>query len=169
MSGSSAGSRLSCGANPIDVKYIQKIMSKVKRSVGQDRYNWKMMCMSPETLDSLIESRETDRRFMTMEDGTRGTKKFMYQHQNDSLECYTSEYVPQKRLYVLPETKAGEKVLEFHGSDFDTVKANDMSDFHLKAASSGYVNTVVSYLQAIGVIIAKHPAAVAVLEDFTNT
>lgn len=169
MSGSNAGSRLDCGANPIDVKYIQKVMSKVKRAVGQDRYNWKMMIMAPETLDSLIESRETDRRFTTMEDGARGTKKFMYQHQNDSLECYTSEYVPQKRCYILPETKAGEKVLEFHGSDFDTVKANDMSDFHLKASSSGYVNTVVSYLQAIGVMLCKHPASVAVLENFTNS
>lgn len=169
MSGSNAGNQLDCGANPIDVKYVQKVMSQVKRAVGQDRYSWRMMTMSPETLDSLVESRETDRRFMTMEDGTRGTKKFMYQHQNDSLECYTTEYCPQKRLYILPETKAGEKVLEFHGSDFDTVKANDMSDFHLKASSSGYVNSVVSYLQAIGVLIAKHPASVAVLNNFTNT
>lgn len=170
MSGSTAGSRLNAGANPLDVKHIQKVMSKVKRQVGQDRYSWKMMIMAPESLDSLIESRETDRRFNTMEDATRGTKKFMYQHQNDSLECYTSEYVPQKRVYILPETKAGEKVMEFHGSDFDTVKANDMSDFHLKASSSGgYVNSVVSYLQAIGTMICKHPASVAVIEDFTNS
>lgn len=170
MQGATAASRLSAGANPLDVKHIQKVMSKVKRAVGQDRYNWKMMIMAPESLDSLIESRETDRRFNTMEDATRGTKKFMYQHQNDSLECYTSEYVPQKRVYILPETKAGEKVLEFHGSDFDTVKANDMSDFHLKsAAGGGYVNTVVSYLQAIGTMICKHPASIAVIEDFTNS
>ena len=93
----------------------------------------------------------------------------MYQHQNDSLECYTSEYVSQKRIYILPATKAGEKVLEFHGSDFETVKANDMSDFHLKASSTGYVNTVVSYLQAIGLMLCKHPASVAVLENFTNS
>lgn len=170
MQGATAGSRVSAAASPIDVKHIQKVMSKVKRQVGQDRYSWKMMTMAPETLDALIESRETDRRFTTMEDGARGTKKFMYQHQNDSLECYTSEYVPQKRIYILPETKAGEKVIEFHGSDFETVKANDMSDFHLKAASGGgYVNTMVSYLQAIGTMICKHPAAVAVIEDFTNS
>lgn len=170
MQGAQAASTVDCGGNPIDVKQIQKVMSKVKRAVGQDRYNWKMMIMAPESLDALIESRETDRRFTTMEDGTRGTKKFMYQHQNDSLECYTSEYVPQKRVYILPETKAGEKVLEFHGSDFDTVKANDMSDFHLKAASGGgYVNTVVSYLQAIGTMICKHPASIAVLNNFTNS
>lgn len=170
MSGPTSGTRYDAGANPIDVKYVQKIMSKVKVVVGQDRYSWKMMTMAPETLDSFIESRETDRRFTTMEDGARGTKKFMYQHQNDSLECYTSEYVPMKRLYVLPETKASEKVIEFHGSDFETVKAQGDSDFHLKASSSGgYVNTVVSYLSSIGVIICKHPAAIAVIENFSNT
>lgn len=169
MSGSAAGSSYDAGANPIDVKHIQKVMSQVKVAVGQDRYRWKMMSMAPETLDSLIESRETDRRFVTMQDATRGTSKFMYQHQNDSLECWTSEYCSPKRIYILPETKAAEKVLEFHGSDFETVKAQNMSDFHLKPSSSGYLNTVVSYLQAIGVIICKHPASVAIISNFTNT
>jgi hypothetical protein len=170
MSGALSGSRLDAGGNPIDVKYVQKAMSQVKVNVGQDRYSWKMMCMAPETLDSLIESRETDRRFMAAEDGKRGTKKFMYLHQNDELECYTSEYVPPKRIYILPETKAGEKVIEFHGSDFETVKAQGMGDFHLKPASAGgYVNTVVSYLQAIGVLVCKHPASIAVIHNFTNS
>lgn len=170
MSGSTAGSRLDCSANPIDVKYIQKAMDKVKIAVGQDRYKWKMMGMAPETHASLIESRETDRRFMTVEDNKRGVKFFAYVHGNDQLECVSSEYIPPKRIYILPETKAGEKVLEFHGSDFETVKSDGMGDFHLKPASSGgYVNTMVSYLQAIGVLIAKHPASVAVIENFTNS
>jgi len=170
MTGALSGSRTDAGANPIDVKYIQKAMDQVKVNVGQDRYSWKMMTMAPETQASLIESRETDRRFQTVEDNKRGVKVFAYVHGNDTLECYTSEYVPPKRLYILPETKAGEKVLEFHGSDFETVKAQGMGDFHLKPASSGgYVNTVVSYLQAIGVIVCKHPAAIAVVENFTNS
>ncbi len=171
MSGATAGSRVDAGANPIDVKWIQKAMDKVKVAVGQDRYKWKMMSMAPETQASLIESRETDRRFQTVEDNKRGIKFFAYVHGNDTLECYTSEYTPPKRIYILPEAKSGEKVLEFHGSDFETVKGQGMSDFNLKPASTGggYVNTMVSYLQAIGVLIAKHPAAVAVVENFTNT
>jgi hypothetical protein len=106
-----------------------------------------------------------------MEDAARGTKKFVYQHQNDSLECYTSEYCLPKRIYILPESKAGQKVLEFHGSDFKTVKAPGGSDFHLKPAASGggFVNTIVSYMQAIGVIVCKHPASVAVIRNFTNS
>lgn len=170
MSGATSGSRQDAGANPIDVKWIQKCMDKTKINVGQDRYSWKMMSMAPETQASLIESRETDRRFQTIEDNKRGLKMFAYVHGNDTLECYTTEYCPPKRIYILPETKAGEKVLEFHGSDFETVKAQGMGDFHLKPGSSGgYVNTVVSYLQAIGVLIAKHPAAVGVVENFTNS
>lgn len=168
MSGATAGTEFDAGANPVDVRHIQRAMSQVKVAVGQDQYSWKMMVQAPETLDSLIESREVDRRFTTMEDGARGTKKFMYQHQNDSLECYTSEYCMPKRMYILPESKAGQKVLEFHGSDFKTVKAPGGGDFHLKPSATGYVGTVVSYLQAIGVVICKHPASVAVIRNFTN-
>lgn len=169
MSGALAASRYSAGGNPIDVQHIQRAMSQVKVNVGQDQYTWKQMLMAPESLDSLIESREVDRRFNTMEDATRGTKKFVYQHQNDSLACDTSEYCLPKRIYILPESKAGQKVLEFHGSDFKTVKAPGGSDFHLKPSATGYVATVVSYLQSIGVIVAKHPASCAVIHNFTNS
>lgn len=169
MSGATSGTRFDAGANPLDVKHIQRVMSQAKVRVGQDRYTWKMMVQAPESLDALIESRETDRRFNSMEDATKGTKKFMYQHQNDSLECYTSEYCLPKRIFILPETKASEKVLEFHGSDFETVKAQGGDDFMLKPSSAGgHVNNVISYLQAVGVFICKHPASVAVIENFTN-
>lgn len=171
MSGATGGSRYNAAGNPIDVKHIQKVMDNTKRAVGQDRYRWKMMMMAPETHASLIESRETDRRFQSIEDNKRGVKYFAYVHGNDVLECNSSEYVPPKRLYIFPETKAGEKVIEFHGSDFETVKGQGMSDFHLKPAASGggHVNTMVSYLQAIAVLICKHPKAIAVVENFTNS
>ncbi len=170
MSGAFAGTRQDCKGNPIDVKFIQKVMDKAKVSVGQDRYRWKIMEMAPETHASLIESRETDRRFQTVEDNKRGVKYFAYIHGNDVLECASSEYCPPKRLYIFPESKAGEKVLEYHGSDFATVKGPGMADWHLKpSASGGYVNTMQSFLQAVGVMIAKHPAAVAVCENFVNT
>ena len=169
MSGATAGSQIDAGGNPIDVKYIQKALDKVKVVVGQDRYKWKLMSMSPETQAALIESRETDRRFMTVDDNKRGVKFFAYVHGNDTVEAYTSEYVPQKRIYFLPEAKSSEKVIEFWGTDFETVKAQGMSDFHLKPGSSGYVNTVTSFLQSIGVIICRHPAAIASVTNFSNT
>jgi hypothetical protein len=169
MSGATGGSRFDAGGNPLDVKHIQKLMDQVKLSVGQDRYRWKALNMAPESHASLIESRETDRRFQTIEDNKRGVKYFAYVHGNDVLECVTSEFVPQNRIYVMPETKAGEKVLEYHGSDFETVKGQDMSDFHLKVGASGYTNAMVSYLLATGVLICKHPKAVGVISNFVNT
>lgn len=170
MSGALGGSRYDAGAGPLDVKHIQRGMSQVKTAVGKDRYKWKMMNMAPESLDALIEGRETDRRFVTIEDATRGASKFCYQHQGDTLECYTSEYIPQKRIYIIPEAKGGDKVLEFHGSEFQTVKAAGGQDFQLKpSANGGFSNMVVSYLQAIGVIICKHPKAILTIENFTNS
>jgi hypothetical protein len=169
MSGVTAGTHYDAGGNPLDVKHVQKLMDKVKLAVGQDRYRWKMLTMAPESHATLIESRETDRRFQTVEDNKRGVKYFAYVHGNDVLECVTSEYVPQNTIYCLPETKAGEKVLEFHGSDFETVKGQDMTDFHLKVSNSSYVNSMVSYLQASGVLICKHPASIGVIKNFTNS
>jgi hypothetical protein len=169
MSGVTAGTHYDAGGNPLDVKHVQKLMDKVKLAVGQDRYRWKMLTMAPESHATLIESRETDRRFQTVEDNKRGVKFFAYVHGNDVLECVTSEYVPQNTIYCLPETKAGEKVLEFHGSDFETVKGQDMSDFHLKVSSGAYRNAMVSYLQASGVLICKHPSSVGVIKNFTNS
>ena len=169
MSGPTGGSRYDAGGNPLDVKHIQKLLDQVKLAVGQDRYRWKALTMAPESHASLIESRETDRRFQTVEDNKRGVKFFAYVHGNDVLECVTSEYVPQNRIYCMPETKAGEKVLEFHGSDFETVKGQDMSDFHLKVGASGYTNAMVSYLLATGVFICRHPKAIGVIHNFVNT
>lgn len=169
MSGPTGGSRYNAGGNPLDVKHIQKLLDQVKLSVGQDRYRWKALHMAPESHASLIESRETDRRFQTIDDNKRGVKFFAYVHGNDTLECVTSEYVPQNRIYCLPETKAGEKVLEFHGSDFETVKGQDMSDFHLKVGASGYTNAMVSYLLSTGVFICQHPKSIGVIHNFVNS
>ena len=168
MSGATAATRYDAGGNPLDVKHIQKLMSAVKLAVGQDRYRWKMLTMAPESHSTLIESRETDRRFQTIDDNKRGVKFFAYVHGNDVLECNESEFVPQNKIYCLPETKAGEKVLEFHGSDFETVKGQDMTDFHLKV-DGGHRNSMVSYLNAKGVLICKHPASIGVIDNFTNS
>lgn len=169
MSGANGSTEVDCGANPIDVKYIQRALSNGKRRVGQDRYKYKMMIMSPESHSALIESRETDRRFNSVEDNKRGVKFFAYQHGNDSLECTESEYCPQKRIYMLPVDKSGEKVIEFHGSDFVPVKTPGGDQWHLKPASGGgHVNSMISYLQACGVIVCKHPAAVVRVRNFTN-
>lgn len=167
MRGATAGTVEDCGGSGIDVSFIESGMNKVKLKSGEDRFRWKQMVMAPETHSSFVESREVDRRFNTIEDNKRGLRYFAYQHRNDTLECVTSEFAGKKRIWILPESKAGEKVLEFHGTDFKTVKGQGMGDFHLKPASGGgHVNTMVSYLQSVGVLISRQPGAILSIRNF---
>lgn len=169
MSGANAASFKDGGDVQLDVTMIQDVMDQAKINVGQSAYSWKKACMAPEAHASLIESRETDRRFQTVEDNKRGIKYFAYVHGNDVLETYTSEYVPKKRLYVLPESRSGGgKVLEYHGTDFEPVRMGGMGEFHLKPSSSGgHERRITSYMESLGTLIAKHPAAIARIENFT--
>lgn len=168
QSGATAGSRYDAGDVQIDVTHLQAAMDEAKTIVGQGTYSWKNSLMAPETNAAFIESRETDRRFTTMEDAKRGTKVMGYQHGNDFLEFITSEYCPKKRIYMLPEAKSGEgKVLEYYGTDFEPVRINNSDEFMLKPSSSGgHQRVIVSYLEALCTLVCKHPAAIAVVENF---
>lgn len=167
MSGANKGSRFDVAGDPLDVSHIQQSMSQTKVNVGEGRYRWPQMLMAPEANDTLIESRETDRRFQTIEDSKRGLKKFAYVHGNDTLEVVTSEFCPKKRIYMLPEGKTGEKVMEYYGSDFEPVRpAGQGSEFFLRPNASGHDRFIRSYLEAICVLICKHPAAINVLHNF---
>ena len=170
MSGSSAGTRLDNGTALIDTNAIHGLLDDVKVNVGEGSYAYKMLCMSPETQRAFIESRETDRRFISATDGTRGTPSFKYIHRNDTLELYVSEFIKKTRCYALPEGKGKDaKVLEFWGTDFATVKGQGTGDFHLKpSASGGHVNMMVSYMRAYNTLICKHPAAIGVLTNFAT-
>lgn len=167
MDGAYAGSRIGCGGDVIDARHIQEALDNVKVNVGEDAYSYKKMCMAPEVHAALINSRETDRRFVSVEDKTRGVRYFAYQHGNDSVEAYTSEFVRKNRIWGLPESSEGEKVLEAHMSDFKPVKLPGGSEFMLKpSASGGYSNMVVSYVNGVYLLVCKHPAAIWSLDDF---
>lgn len=169
MSGANGATVKDGGNVQLDVSMIQAAMDLVKVRVGQGAYSWKKLCMAPEAMAALIESRETDRRFNSVEDSTRGVRKFVYQHGNDALEVYTSEFIPKKRAFALPENKSSKgKVLEFHGTDFEAVKMGGMGEFHLKPSSNGgHERKVVTYMESLQTLICKHPAAIARIENFT--
>lgn len=167
MSGSTAASNVDAEGAQIDVTHIEEGMNDMKIRVGESAYKWTKMSMCPEAHSAFIESRETDRRFQSIEDNKRGLKMFAYQHRNDLLEVYASEYVPKKRMYMLPEEKSGAgKVLEFHGTDFEPVKAPNGDEFHLKTGASGYERRIQSFLEAYAVMICKHPAAILQIHNF---
>ena len=167
MSGALAGTRVDCEGQALDARFVQEAMDTVKVNVGQDSYRWAKMCMSPENHAKLINSRETDRRFQSVEDNKRGIRYWAYQHGNDSVEAYTTEFVSKKRIIGLPEQKNGKKIMEYYGSDYKPVKLPGSGEFMLKPASGGgHVNMVVSYLHGILVYVCKHPAAVWTLTNF---
>ena len=167
MQGSTAGTRYDVGNLQIDVTHVEQVMNDAKIATGRSQYAWKMACMAPETRSQFIEARETDRRFTTVEDSTRGTRKFAYMHEDDTIEFFSSEYCPKKRMYIIPEPKSGQgKVIEWHGTDFEPVRAPGGSESMLKSGASGYERKIVQYMEGYGTLICKHPAAVAVLENF---
>lgn len=168
MEGATAGTVLDQSADPLDARMIQEAMDTVKVNVGPDQYRWAKMCMSPENHAKLINSRETDRRFVEVTDAKRGTRAFAFVHGNDTVEAYSSEFVKKQRILGIPEMKSGKKVLEYYGSDYKPVKMPGQGEFQLKPASGGgHVNMVVSYLHGILVYICKHPASVWTLRNFT--
>jgi hypothetical protein len=168
-SGAISGSIRDCDANPIDSSDFQKVLSKVKRRAGRGRYKYKNAFMYDTVYDALVESRETDRRFQSVEDGKRGVKMLGYQHGADFIEFLPDEYVSKQRIWILPESK---EVLEFHGKDFELVEPNPGQKFHLaKSDTSGrsHKREMQSYLEGSAVIVVKHAAAIAVLKNFTAT
>lgn len=170
MSGSTGGGRFDCGNATIDTDFIHGALDNVKINVGKNQYSWKKAVSAPEAIRKLINDRESDRRFQSIDDNKRGVKQFGYVHEDDTLMLQSSEYCPKRRMYLLPEGKSGNsKVLEFHGTDFEPVKGEDMSAFHLKPSSSGgHDRVMVSYMEALAVLICKHPAAIGVLYNFQS-
>ena len=172
MSGVTGSTVKDCGGNPIDVTFIQQALSQVKTAVGQGRYKYSQLLSAPEMLDSLIEGRETDRRFNSVEDATRGVRKFIYQHAEDAVEFVTSEFCRKNEAYALPSGKGEEsKCIEFIGTDFKAVETpGSSSKFHLRPhADGGHEKKLVSYMFGLGVLVNQHPKACLKIQNFTNS
>lgn len=164
LSGALKGGRFDCGGDLIEPQDIQQALSQVKTRVGQRRYKYKAAFMAPETYDAMIDERETDRRFNSVQDHTRGTAELKYQHKNDSLSFETDEFVKKNRVFILPEGDA----LIFEGSDFEYVSPEGGSKWHLKPNASGtYYREQVAFMDGCGMLIPQHTAAIVTLENFT--
>jgi hypothetical protein len=167
MSGVTSSTIVDAGGAELDVEFIEEALNELKIRCGENAYTYKKMCQAPETHTQFVRGRETDRRFNAVTDSVRGTKVFGYQHRNDFVEAYASEFVPKDAIYMLPEAKNGSKVFECHTTDFETVSANDSGQFHLKPGSGGgHERVIVTYMEAMGQFICKHPAAVGKIKNF---
>ena len=169
LEGPLAGSQIDAKGSAIDVKFIEQAMNKAKRRVGPTRYTWKKMCTSYQTRSALIESKETDRRFVSVKDNDRGSAEFNYIHGETQLRLGASEYCPEDVIWMLPEVRSsGEKVMEYVGDEMKVAKYGNMADFHFKIANGQYVDSVQQFMRGVNLLLCKHPASVASIVNFTN-
>lgn len=169
MAGITAGTRVDCGADLISLKYVQEALSEAKVAVGQGLYKWDMLAMSPEARDSLVEADE-DKRRLTVSDSQRvkGAKAFIFQHENDTLEVISSEYIAPKRAFALPKQSAGQKaMMQLYFTEMTPVEVG-AGKLHLKPASGGgHERRIASYMEGQIALLCTQPAAGVVLENFT--
>jgi hypothetical protein len=163
LSGALGGTRRNCLGNPIDSQDFQIGMSNTMVAVGQGRYKYSKALMAWETLDALVESRETDRRFNSIQDNKRGVSELGYQHAKNSVIFQADEFCPKSKIYVCPEGD----VLQFYGSDFETVKPDGGKGMHLKPNSSGYDRTMQLFMEGTGCLLSVHSPAILTIENFT--
>lgn len=157
------GTRYDASNNPIDSQHFQALCSLMKVAVGEGAYKWQDAIMAPEVMDALVESRETDRRFTSLADNTRGVNGLGYQHGKDKILFQADEFCPKKRIYIVPNGD----VIQFYGSDFEFVRPEGGDKFMLKPAAGGHYRTVRAYMEGSGLILCVHPQACGVLHNFT--
>lgn len=167
MSGLLAGTRYSAGA-VLDVDHLAALLDQLSlRNGGNYRYN-QAMC-AHEVATFLINSRETDRRFMSVEDNKKGMKgKFGYCYGNDTVIFEKSEFVKKNRIFLLPVSASGDKIIDLKLSDFTAVKSPDgPTGWMLRPNSSGHDRVLVSYMEGYLSMACRRPSAIGVLHNFT--
>lgn len=165
MSGALAGTRSDLNGAVIDSKHFQRILSKLKRKSGKSRFKYEKAFMADETYDSIVESRETDRRFHSIEDSDRGVKGVGYVHGKDRVEFVPDEFVHTQRIWLPP---SGKEALCYIGKEAKQVKPNGNDPFHLSIASAtSYGRSMQTFFEQAGVLVSKMPRAIGVIEDFT--
>jgi hypothetical protein len=166
--GALKGTRRDLGGVAIDSKHFQQILSRLQIAAGKGRYTYDCAFMSDLTYDALVEARETDRRFHSLEDTDRGVKGIGYVHGKNRVEFCPDEFVHSQRIWILP---TGKDALCYVGRDPIQVAPNGNDTFHLSLASGGsqYGRDMQTFFEQTGVLLSKHRAACGVLENFTAT
>ena len=171
MTGELGGTQYDCGGSLFSVEHIEEGFNEVEQNVGAGKYKWNQLLMPYNAYSALLEGKEADRRFNSVEDSVRGGRKFIYQYGDNALDCRKSFYCAFNRIYGIPSPASGEMgesgfALEFRGTPFESISVNGQKEF-LKPNSSGqYTNVLQSFLQSYATMIAKQPAAVARLSNF---
>lgn len=163
MSGVTGASRKNLSGALLNSKDFQSAISLAKRRTG-NKYKYAKAFMHDQVLDAMVELANADKQFFNVVDFTTGARKIGHQHGKDFVEFIPDEFIPKKRVVILPEDKG---VLEFIGRDFEQVKIGGQSEFLKGGSTAGrYAKQGQKFMSASGCMVAKHPAGCIVLENF---
>lgn len=163
MSGASAGSRRNVSGGLLSGKDFQALISTMKRRGGK-KHKYSQAFMHDMVLDAMVELANADKSFYNVVDFATGARKVGHQHGKDFLEFIADEFIPKKRVLVLPD---GQDVVEFIGRDFEQVQIGGQKEFLKTSATAGrYVKQAQAFMSGSGVLVNKQPGVCGMLEDF---
>jgi hypothetical protein len=165
LEGVTGGTHVDASGATIDTDLIHELFDELDLRIGSGVMNYKKLVGAPEVIRELISNGETSRQFVAVEDMKRGARKFIYQHLDKSIEVVSSEFVPKDKMYALPESKGGDKVLEYHGTDFYPVEIGGQDKF-LAHSGTSFSRKFNQFMQSYGNLICKHPGAIGCLKNF---
>ncbi len=168
MSGALASSVFDCGGNQIDIQYIEEAMNEVKNNTG-DEWKFDKLLMNRFTKSSLIEARNTDRRFTVAADNQMSVGSLKQAHEEDMMKFAVTEFCPFNAIYAIPSNALeGKKALSMYGTDFKAARTPDgNSVWHLLPGSAAYTNLMHMYFRGNLAMVANHPAAMVRISNFT--
>lgn len=160
------GEHKDVGGAPIDINHLQQSLDRAKTRNGSG-FKYKQILAAPETISAFIEAQEADRRLVSLSDDKRGFRGFGFVHGNDTLEMASSEFVGDKRMWIIPDGKAAGGCLEMHGKDFKEINVGGSE--RLKTDGAGnYMNVVQKHMMGYMTLICKRPGAIIKIHNFEN-
>lgn len=171
MSAQLGGTVRDAGGALLSKKDFQRVLSQAKRRTGgmtdEKALTYSTAWMHDIDYDTLVEQNEANRQWFNVTDPNSGVTKIGHQQGKGLVEFDVSEFVPFQRIWILPDQKGP---LSFIGHDFKDVKLGGSSQFLKTSATSGqYLKQGQSFMSGSGCMMARHPAAIVQIKNFTLT
>lgn len=163
MSGVTKGTEFAVGGTPISLDDLYGAFDKVKIINGSKKSKYTQLLAANETLRSMIDGQEQDRRLNSNTDKERGFAGFCYQHNDSKLEMLTTEYVRSDRVWSIPESKEACIMI---GKDYAPVSLGSQKEF-MAISGGSRVAGLRRYMEADMVYISKRPSLALKISDFT--
>ena len=163
MSGVTKGTEFPVGGTPISLDDLYGAFDKVKIINGSKKSKYTQLLAANETLRSMIDGQEQDRRLNSNTDKERGFAGFCYQHNDSKLEMLTTEYVRSDRVWSIPESKEACIMI---GKDYAPVSLGSQKEF-MAISGGNRIAGLRRYMEADMVYISKRPSLALKISDFT--